>query len=425
MNTFLRIWRIKELRNSILAVLFALTIFRIAAHITVPGVDAADLTSLLQSNQFLGLLNVFSGGTLANFSVVALGVAPYITASIVSQLLGMIFPQFEEMQKEEQGRNKINRWTRFAVVPLAIVQAYGLIAVLNQGLGGGGHGGGSPLNLAGLDLIIAVITMVAGTVFLMWIGELITERNIGNGISVLILAGIIAGFPSFIQQTAATYTSADLFDLVLFIALTIITVVTVVIINEGQRNIPVQYARGGSAGVRAMSQLPLRVSMGGMIPIIFAISLMIFPPLVAQFFLEARTAFIRDIAQFTLEIFGNNAFYAILYFVLVFGFTYFYASVIFKPDNVAENLQKQGGFIPGIRPGQKTSDYLEWIKNRILLVGASFLGLIAILPIVVQEITGSQNLVVGGASVLIIVAVVIDMIKQIEGQVTMRKYDAK
>jgi len=203
-----------------------------------------------------------------------------------------------------------------------------------------------------------------------------------------------------------------------------VTIVAVVVINEGQRNVPVQYARGmQGAGTRVSSHLPVRVSIGGMIPIIFAISIMVFPPIVAQFFVEARTEVLRSIATFTLELFGNSLFYAILYFFLVFGFTFFYASVIFKPENIAENLQKQGGFIPGIRPGEKTANYLNWIKNRVLLVGATFLAVIAILPLIVQEITGSQNLVVGGASVLIVVSVVIDMVKQIEAQVTMRQYD--
>lgn len=421
METLRRIWKIKELRNSLLYIVLAMLLFRVAAHITVPGVDPAGISDLLASNQFLGLLNVFSGGTLSNFSVVALGVAPYITASIIVQLLGMIFPQIEEMQKEEQGRAKLNRWTRYAVVPLALIQAYGIISIFQQG-----NQFGTAIHLTGFDLVAALIVMTAGTVFLMWIGELITERNVGNGVSILILGGIIAGFPGFIQQTLATYTSDDLFNIVLFAILTVVTVVAVVVINEGQRNIPVQYARGmQNMGGRMTSHLPLRISMGGMIPIIFAISVMVFPPLVAQFFANARTQVLRDASTFILELFGNNIFYAILYFLLVFGFTYFYASVIFKPENVAENLQKQGGFIPGIRPGDQTARYLNWVKNRLLLTGATFLAVIAVLPLIVQEITGSQNLVVGGASVLIVVAVVIDMVKQVEAQVTMRQYDAK
>jgi len=255
----------------------------------------------------------------------------------------------------------------------------------------------------------------------MWIGELISERGVGNGISIMILAGIISGMPAFVQQTLATYTSSDLFDIALFVLLTLVTVIAVVIVNEGQRNIPVQYARGGAGKVA--SHLPLRVNMGGMIPIIFAIAIIVFPPLIAQFFADARTEILRQASTFILQLFGNSLFYGVLYFLLVFTFTFFYASVVFKPEQVAENLQKSGGFIPGIRPGEPTGKYLNWVKNRILLTGAVFLGVIAVLPLIVQEITGSQNLVVGGASILIIVSVVIDMVKQIESQMTMRRYD--
>lgn len=421
MEKFWRILKTKELRNSLLYIIAMITLFRVAAVITVPGIDATGLDSALHSNQFLGLLNVFSGGTLQNFSIVALGVAPYITSSIIFQLLGMIFPSMEEMQKEERGRQKINRWTRWAVPPLALMQAYGLITLFNQqGLGATGA-----FDLTGFTLVAALISMTAGTVFLMWIGELISEKNIGNGISMMILAGIIAGFPGFLQQTIATYTSNELFNIILFGVLTIATVIAVVVVNEGQRNIPVQYARGvrGGASQKVTSHLPVRVNMGGMIPIIFAISVIVFPPLLAQMFQNARTPFLQDASTWVLELFGNSIFYAVLYFVLVFGFTFFYASVIFKPDNIAENLQKQGGFIPGIRPGEQTAQYLNWLKNRILLAGATFLGLIAIMPLIVQEITGSPNLIVGGASVLIIVAVLIDMVKQVESQLTMRQYD--
>lgn len=421
MNAFWRILKTKELRTNLLYIIGMVTLFRVAAVITVPGIDASGLSSALSSNQFLGLLNVFSGGSLQNFSIVALGVAPYITASIIFQLLGMIFPQMEEMQKEERGRQKINRWTRFATPPLALLQAYGLIVLFRQQ----GFGTVGAFDLSGFTLVAALIAMMAGTVFLMWIGELISERNMGNGISIMIVAGIIAGFPSFVQQAIATYTSDQLFNVILFVLLTIVTVVAVVVINEAQRNIPVQYARGvrGATTQKVTSHLPLRVNMGGMIPIIFAISVIVFPPLVAQFFQNARTPFLQQASTWVLELFGNGLFYGILYFLLVFGFTFFYASVIFKPDNVAENLQKQGGFIPGIRPGEQTAQYLNWLKNRILLAGATFLGVIAILPLAVQEITGSPNLVVGGASVLIVVSVMIDMFKQIESQLTMRQYD--
>jgi preprotein translocase subunit SecY len=418
MKKFLRVFQVKELREALLFILFVLTIFRVAAYITIPGIDTSSIAQLLNANQFLGLLNVFSGGTLESFSIVALGVAPYITASIIVQLLGMIFPSVEEMQKDEQGRQKLNRWTRVATVPLALIQGYGLLTLV------GGQGSEiARFGLTGIDLVAALLAMTTGTIFLMWLGELISERNVGNGISILILAGIVAGFPRFVQQLVATYTPSDLVNIIIYIALTIVTVIAVVIINEGQRNIPVQYARGGGAIGRVQSHLPIRVNMGGMIPIIFAIAMLVFPPLVAQFFLNARTQLFRDAATTTLQLFGNSLFYGVIFFLLVFGFTFFYATVIFKPETVAENLQKQGGFVPGIRPGKETELYLTRVKNRVLLTGATFLGLIAVLPLIVQEVTRSQNLVVGGASILILVAVIIDILKQIDSQLSMREYN--
>ena len=417
METFLRIFRTPELRNSILFILFAVTVFRVAAHIPVPGIDASGLAGLLEGNQFLGLLNVFSGGTLANFSIVALGLAPYVTASVITQLLGMIFPSVEEMQKEEQGRAKLNRYTRFATAPLAALQGFALIRVLGSSTLG--------FSLTGWDMVTALISMTAGTLFLMWLGELISERKIGNGTSLIIFAGIIAGLPAAVAQLLATYTSGDLVNVILFVALAIVTIVGVVVIGEGQRNIPVQYARGGSRGAagKVQSSLPLRVTIGGMIPIMFALSIIVLPSLLAQFFTTARTQIVRDIAQGTVMLFSNNLFHAVAYFLLVFGFTFFYASVVFRPEQVAENLQKQGGFIPGVRPGEQTAKYIQWVVNRLLLTGAFFLGTIAVLPNVVQAITGNQNIVVGGSSVIIVVSVVIDIVKQIQSQLTMRSYD--
>lgn len=413
-----RIFKVKDIRQSLLFVLLALTIFRLAAHVPIPGLDSAGVANMLAKNQFLGLLNVFSGGTLRHISVVSLGVAPYITASIVVQLLGMIFPGVEEMQKEEAGRQRLNRWTRNLTVPVSLLQGYALIKLLGQqGLITG--------QFDMVTMISALVSMVAGTVFLMWLGELISEKQVGNGISIMILAGIIAGFPQFIQQLAVTYTSADTLNIVLFVVLLLITIVGVVYITEGQRNIPVQYARGSRTGStsQVQSHLPLRINMAGMIPIMFGIAVLVFPPLVAQFFLQARTQILRDIATETLKLFGNNVFHGIFYFILVFAFTYFYTSVVFKPESVAENLQKQGGFIPGIRPGVETAKYLDRTKNRLLLSGATFLALIAVLPVIVQGITGSQNLVVGGSSLIIIVGVIIDMMKQLDSQVSVHEYE--
>lgn len=415
MNLFLRIFRTPELRNGLLFILMVVTIFRFTAHIPVPGIDASSLSSLLVGNQFLGLLNVFSGGTLENFSVVALGVAPYITASIIFQLLGMIFPSIEEMQKEEQGRQKINRLTRFATVPLCLLQGYALITLINKSTG---------LVISGFDLVIALVSMTAGTIFLMWMAELISEKKMGNGMSIMIFAGIIASFPGFIAQTLATYTRAQMMDIIVFVALMAVTVIAVVFVSEGQRNLPVQYARGGAnGGTKVISSLPLRVNMGGMIPILFSLSLITLPPLIGQFFVDARTQVVRDVATWVVTAFTASWFYAIVYFCLVVMFTFFYASIVFQPEKVAENLQKQGGFIPGVRPGTPTANYLQWVVNRILLAGAVFLGTIAVLPVVMKEVTGNPNLLVGGSSVIIVVSVIIDMVKQTEAQLTMRSYD--
>lgn len=415
MNLFLRIFRIPELRNGLLFILMVVTIFRLTAHIPVPGIDVSSLASLLAGNQFLGLLNVFSGGTLENFSVVALGVAPYITASIIFQLLGMIFPSIEEMQKEEQGRQRINRWTRFATVPLCLLQGYALVTLINKSTG---------LVIGGFDLVIALVSMTAGTIFLMWLAELISERKMGNGMSIMIFAGIIAAFPGFVAQSLATYTRAELVDMIVFVVLTLVTIVAVVFVSEGQRNLPVQYARGGAnGGTKVVSSLPLRVNMGGMIPILFSLSLITLPPLIGQFFVDARSQVVRDVATWVVTAFSAGWFYAIAYFGLVVMFTFFYASIVFQPEKVAENLQKQGGFIPGVRPGVPTANYLQWVVNRILLAGAVFLGTIAVLPVAMQEVTGNPNLLVGGSSVIIIVSVIIDMVKQTEAQLTMRSYD--
>ncbi len=415
-----QIWKAKDLRNSILYVLGMLVIFRLAAHIPVPGVNTVALKNLFASNQFLGLMNLFSGGGMENFSIVMMGVGPYITSSIIFQLLGMIIPSVEEMQKEESGRQKINMWTRWATVPLAVLQSYGMITLLRNG-SSGILGQVSPF-----DFGLMILTITAGSIFLMWLGELITEKKVGNGISLLIFAGIVAGLPTKLQQIATTFDSTQLFMLIGFIVIAIITVVGVVIINEGQRNVPVQYARqvrGNRTFGGTSTHLPLRVNMAGVIPIIFAISVVLFPSMIAQFLIHAKTAWIANVATHTISLFNNQLFYGIVYFVLVFAFTYFYTEVIFHPAQIAENLQKQGGFIPGIRPGKPTSDYLSYTTHKIILAGALFLGLIAVLPLVMRYYTGMQAFSVGGTSLLIVVSVVIETVKQIEAQMTMREYD--
>jgi len=424
-KTILHITRIEDLRNSILFILGVLVIFRIAAHIPLPFVDRAALDQFFAQNEIFGLINIFSGGGLETFSIVALGVAPYITASIIFQLLTMVVPQFEELQKEgEQGRQKINQWTRYAVVPLALVQGWGLIRLLQSS--GGSGSSIIPGDLSFIQLSSMIITLAAGTIFLMWLGELITERNIGNGISILIFAGIVAVLPSTLSNFYINYTADQLQSIILFVGIAIVTIVGIVIINEGQRNVPVSYARqlrGNRMTGGTDAHLPLRVNQAGMIPIIFAISLVLFPPLIAQFLLRFDNVRIVEFAQFVDRVFQpTHPNYIITYFLLVVAFTYFYTFIQFKPDQVAENLQRQGGFIPGIRPGKHTSEYLNFIVTRIVLAGALFLGTVALLPFFIQWATGLA-VAISGASLLIVVGVVIEIVKKVESQLTMREYD--
>ncbi len=415
-----QIWKARDLRNNILFVLGILVVFRFAAHIPIPGVDAIALKNLFASNQILGLMNLFSGGGMENFSIVMMSVAPYITSSIIFQLLGMIVPKIEEMQKEEDGRQKINMWTRWLTVPLAAMQAYGMITLLRR------SAAGILGDIGFFDFFVIIITVTAGTVFVVWLGELISEKKVGNGISLLIFAGIISGLLQTVRQLILTFDSSQLFMLLGFIAIAIITIIGVVIINEGQRNIPVQYARqirGNRAFGGTSTHLPLRVNMAGVIPIIFAISVVLFPSMIAQFLIHAKSLWLVNLANWTIEMFNNQLFYGITYFILVFAFTYFYTEVVFHPKQISENLQKQGGFIPGIRPGKATSDYLANTTHKIVLVGALFLGLIAVLPLIMRYFTGVDAFTIGGTSLLIVVAVVIETVKQIEAQLTMREYD--
>ena len=416
---FEQIWRVKDVRNGLLFVFAMMVLFRFTAHIPLPGIDLIALQRFFQANQVLGLLNLFSGGTIRNFAVVALGVAPYITASIIFQLLTMIVPQLEEIQKDgEQGRQKINQWTRLLTVPLAIIQSFGLIQLLKQ----------SQLQVLTktdpLHMATLIVTVTAGSLFLLWIGELMSEKKVGNGVSLLILAGILADLPRVVGQLLATYDSSQFLMYASYVAVGVATVVAVVFITEGQRNIPVQYARGGMRGTSVMTSLPLRVNMSGVIPIIFAISILLFPSVVSQFFIHAKTAWVASTAQWVVAMIQNQTVYGIAYFTLVVLFTFFYTTVVFQPEQVAENLQKQGGFIPGIRPGKPTAEYLSQIVNRLNLIGALFLGGIAVLPLVVQAFAGSRTLAIGGTSLLIVVSVIIESVKQVESQLVMREYDA-
>jgi preprotein translocase subunit SecY len=419
-----KVWQTKEIRNDIIFVLLVLVVFRIGAHIPIPGIDTGNLRDFFASNQILGLINLLSGGGLENFSIMMLGVGPYITSSIIFQLLVMIVPKFEELSKEgESGQRKINQYTRWTTIPLAILQGYAFISLLQR------QGGSVALigELSMFQYLTAIVSVTAGTMFLTWLGDLISERHVGNGVSLLIFAGIVAGLPKALQQILLTFDITQITTLVMFIVIAIITVVGVVFITEGQRNIPVTYARR----VQGMKQhggtnthLPLRVNQGGVIPIIFAISVIIFPSMIAQFLVQAKSSWLSGAATYVVQLFNNQIFYGIFYFILVIAFTYFYSAVIFKPEQVAENLQKQGGFIPGIRPGRPTAEYLQSTVSRINLTGSLFLGFIAVMPLLLQAYTGMQSLVIGGTSLLIIVSVVIESVKKVESQLEMHDYDA-
>jgi len=424
MNRILQIikdaFRIPDLRRKILITALIFIVFRLAAHIPVPGVNLVALRDLFAKSQLLGLLDIFSGGTLANFSVMALGLNPYINASIIFQLLGMIIPQLEALQKEgEYGREKINLYTRFLTVPLAILQALGMYALLkSQGI---------ITVLDPLALLSMIVTMTCGTVFLMWLGELITEKGIGNGISLLIFAGIVGRFPVVAGQTLATLETQNLFNLIVFVIVGILVVGAITVVNEASRQIRIEYAkriRGGRMYGGQGTYLPLRVNQAGVIPIIFAVSLVLLPSMLGQFLTQLPNPVIASIAKSFVNFFTpGGIIYNIVYFFLVVGFTYFYTAVVFNPTKIADEIKKHGGFIPGIRPGQPTSDYLGWILTRITLAGAVFLGLVAVLPSLAQGMTGIATLTIGGTGVLIVVSVVLETVKSLESMMIMRSYE--
>ncbi len=425
MNTLQLIWRTKDLRMKILAVLGLLLITRVMAHIPIPGIDAAALKTLFESsgNGFLNLLNIFTGGGLTTFSIIMLGVGPYITASIIMQLLGMIIPSLNELQKEsgDAGRQKINQYTRYLTIPLAVLQGFGTIRLLSAQGGAEILGAFSPF-----QWFLTLLAVTAGTMLIMWIGEIITEYGIGNGVSLIIFAGIVSQLPSSVRSLIDLYDPSQLPTVLGFIAVGLAVIAGVVVVTEAQRNVPVSYAkrvRGDKMVGGVDTHLPLRLNQAGVIPIIFAISLLLFPAIIAQFFLAAKSPFLVEWAQKIMN-FSNSQglWYGAVYFVLVVVFTYFYTNIVFNPQEVAENMQRNGGFIPGLRPGHQTADYLYKVLNRITLPGSLFLGLIAVLPFILQSFTGTQALTFGGTSLLIVVSVVIETIKQLEAQLTMHDY---
>ncbi len=417
---FARSWQTPEVRKKLIFTAIIFVVFRLFAHIPVAGVNVASLKSLFAQNQFLGLLDIFSGGTLANFSVMALGLNPYINASIIFQLLTMVFPKIEEMQKEgEAGRQKINQYTRMVTVPLALLQAFGMYALLRSQ-----H---IIATLPILNLLAFVLTMTAGTMFLVWLGELVTERGVGNGVSLLIFAGIVGRLPVAFTQTASTSSNQNFMNILIFAGLGIVVIASIVIINEATRQIAVFYAkrvRGNKTTGGESTHLPLRLNQAGVIPIIFAVSLVLMPSVLANYFSASKNVFFHNAALWLSTTFDPNGWiYNGLYFVLVVGFTYFYTAVVFNPKKISEEIQKYGGFIPGIRPGNPTATYLNYVLTRITLAGALFLGIIAIFPVIARAFTGVQTLLLGGTGILIVVSVVLETVKAIEAQLVMRNYE--
>jgi preprotein translocase subunit SecY len=424
-------FKIADLRRKILFTIAMLVVFRVIAHVPVPGVNLDRMREALEDGTFgtlFNMINIFSGGTLENFSVAAMGVYPYITASIIITLLTGVIPRLTELSKEgEQGRNQINKYTHWLTVPLAALQAYGQAQLLSSQFGALDNFGLFGPNW--LNSLTIIVSLVCGTMFLVWLGEQITEHGIGQGISIIIFGGIVAGLPAQVLQLQQSGEGSGFFAIAFFIALGLVTVVGIVLVNEGQRRIPVHYSRSIMRGGRMMRQagssfIPLRVNSAGMIPLIFALSIMAFPAIVAGFFTAADTVWVREVALAIYSFFQQNTFqYNVIYFLMVVLFTFFYTSVQFQQQRIAENLQKQGGAVPGIRPGPNTDRSLNTVVTRITVAGAIFLGAVAIAPWIASLITGVSALVFSSTALLIVVGVAIDTMKQLEAQLLMRRYE--
>lgn len=418
--TYLKnIWQAKEIRKKVIFTALIIAVFRLVAHIPASGIGHQALSELFAKSPILSLLDIFSGGTLANFSILALGLNPYINASIILQLATLIFPKLEELSKEgEMGRAKINQYTRFLTVPLAVLQAGGMYALLSsQGIISG---------LTAQMIVSFVITMTAGTMLAIWLGELITEYGVGNGVSLLIFAGIVGRIPVAFSKAVTTTSQEDIFPFLSFLVVALIVVVGVVVMNEAIRRVSVQYARRAVKGgtVAQATHLPLRLNQAGVIPIIFAVSLVLAPSMIGQFFANSNIQQLANIASRIQTVFEPNGWvYDIVYFALVVGFTFFYTAVIFNPAKIADEIKKYGGFVPGVRPGEATAQYLNYILYRITLPAAIFLGSIAVLPSIVQKMTGVSSLAIGGTGILIVVSVVLETVKKLESQLVARNYD--
>lgn len=409
----------KILRSRILFILGSLIVFRLLSAIPIPGVDILKLQNFINNNQFLGVLNIFSGGGLSTLSIIMLGVGPYVTGSIIMQLLTMMSPRLKAMYQEdgEIGRKKFNQISRLITVPLALVQGLALLSFLGkQGILG-------DMSIFGMVTNISVV--VAGSLFIMWIGELMSEFGIGNGVSIIIFAGIVASIPTALSQFLFTFDIANLPTYILFLIIGALIVAGVVIVSEAERPVPVTYAkqiRGEHVSGGTQTYLPIRVNQAGVIPIIFALSILLFPQMIGSFLATSTNAVLVSISNGLMWFVNNTWLYSLVYFILVFLFTYFYTAVTFDPEQISTNLQKNGAFIPGIRPGASTKEYLSKILNRTTMMGAVFLGVIAVLPLVMKSITGITSFSIGGTSLLIVVSVVLDLIKKTDAQLSMREY---
>jgi preprotein translocase subunit SecY len=408
------------LRKRILFTIGALVVFRLLSAIPIPGIDALRLERLLDSNQLLGLLDVFSGGGIARLSIVMLGVGPYITGSIIMQLLTMMSPKIKAMYREEgeAGRLKMAQYSRMIAVPLAALQSFAFLSLLqNQNI--------IP-HFGTLEFIVNIAVVSAGSLLLMWIGELISEFGIGNGVSLIIFAGIITALPNHIVQFVLSFNPAAIPQYIVFAVIALFVIIAVVAVTEAERPVPVTYSRqahGTTTGAGGTNTyIPLRINQAGVMPIIFALSILLFPQIIANYLSHASNVLVADWATRISLLLTNQWFHGVVYFAFVFIFTYFYTAVTFEPKQVSENLQKSGAFIPGIRPGEHTTDYLANIVTRITFVGALFLGAIAVLPVIMQGVTGNQALNIGGTALLIVVSVVLDLIKRVDAQVSMREY---
>ena len=418
-NKIKLIWTDTGLRKRVLFVLFSLVIFRLLSAIPIPGIDTIALNRFLTNNQFFGILNIFSGGGLSNLSIIMLGVGPYITSSIIMQLLTIMVPALKRIYHEEgeAGRKKFTQYSRLLTIPLAAIQGYSLLAILeSQNI---------LVNLTAFDRVTNLVIVISGSMLLMWLGELMSEFGIGNGVSLIIFAGIVARLPTDISQIVFSFDVSQIPMFIMFIVVGVLVIAGVVVVTEAERPIPVTYAkrvRGAKMYGGGSTYIPLRVNQAGVIPIIFALSILLFPQMIGNFLASSTNAMVQSISKVLASFSQTSLLYAVLYFILVFLFTYFYTAVTFDPESLSINLQKNGAFIPGIRPGASTSTYISKVLSRITLLGAVFLGFVAVLPLIIQSISGITAIALGGTALLIVVSVVLDLIKKVDAQISMREY---